>query len=187
MAPTRRPKRRVVAVLIAHRTPCSDFRLASHVSHSRTECHLPLASQHTVAADVSRSCKSCPGPLHRRERAYAGSRNMKVDRIGALHNSYVCTRCLRVRHLANGFNSRRRQTSLRAPPDCRGGSVWVGSALKSIGSSRSMYLLPGNPFSQAVEAYRDSGEALCSKGMQAVTPPFNPWFQHHLPSMGHAI
>ena len=35
-----------------------------------------------------------------------------------------------------------------------------------------MYLLPGNPFSQAVEAYRDSGEALCSKGMQAVTPPF---------------
>ena len=35
-----------------------------------------------------------------------------------------------------------------------------------------MYLLPGNPFLQAVEAYRDSGEALCSKGMQAVTPPF---------------
>ena len=35
-----------------------------------------------------------------------------------------------------------------------------------------MYLLPGNPFSQAVEAYRDSGEALCSKGMQALTPPF---------------
>ena len=33
-----------------------------------------------------------------------------------------------------------------------------------------MYLLPGNPFSQAMEAYRDSGEALCSKGMQAVTP-----------------
>ena len=35
-----------------------------------------------------------------------------------------------------------------------------------------MYLLPGNPVSQAVEAYRDSGEALCSKGMQAVLPPF---------------
>ena len=35
-----------------------------------------------------------------------------------------------------------------------------------------MYLLPGNPLSQAMEAYRDSGEALCSKGMQAVTPPF---------------
>ena len=34
------------------------------------------------------------------ERAYAGSRNMKVDRIGALHNSYLCTRCLRVRHRA---------------------------------------------------------------------------------------
>ena len=36
-----------------------------------------------------------------------------------------------------------------------------------------MYLLPGNPFSQAVEAYRDSGEALCSKGMHAVPCPFN--------------
>ena len=35
-----------------------------------------------------------------------------------------------------------------------------------------MYLLPGNPFSQAVEAYRDSGEALCSKGVQAVPRPF---------------
>ena len=75
------------------------------------------------------------GPLHRRERAHAGSRNMKVDRIGALHNSYVCTRCLRVRHLANRFNSRRRQTSLRAPLDCRGGSVWVGSALKKVSST----------------------------------------------------
>ena len=39
---------------------------------------------------------------------------MKVDRTGALHNSYICTRCLRGRHLANRFNSRRRQTSLRA-------------------------------------------------------------------------
>ena len=36
-----------------------------------------------------------------------------------------------------------------------------------------MYLLPGNPFSQAVEAYSDSGEALCSKGMHAVPCPFN--------------
>ena len=36
-----------------------------------------------------------------------------------------------------------------------------------------MYLLPGNPFSQAVEAYRDSGEALCSKGVQAVPRPFS--------------
>ena len=34
-----------------------------------------------------------------------------------------------------------------------------------------MYLLPGNPFSHAVEAYRDSGEALCSKGMHAVPLP----------------
>ena len=30
----------------------SDFRLASHVSHSRTERHLSLASQHAVAANV---------------------------------------------------------------------------------------------------------------------------------------
>ena len=91
------------------------------------------ASQHAVAADVD--CGPDPQKLSwstasRRERACAGSRNMKVDRIGALHNSYLCTRCLRVRHLANRFNSRRRQTSLRAPLDCRGGSVWVGSALK---------------------------------------------------------
>ena len=62
----------VVAALIAQGVTCSDFRLASHVSHSRTERHLPLASQHAVVADVSRSCKSGPGPLHRRERAYAG-------------------------------------------------------------------------------------------------------------------
>ena len=33
---------------------CSDFRLASHVSHSRTERHLSLASQHAVAADERR-------------------------------------------------------------------------------------------------------------------------------------
>ena len=46
---SRRPKRRVVAVLIAHRTPCSDFRLTSHVSHNRTERALQLASQHVVA------------------------------------------------------------------------------------------------------------------------------------------
>ena len=35
-----------------------------------------------------------------------------------------------------------------------------------------MYLLPGNPFSQAVEAYRDTGEAPCVKSLQAVAPPF---------------
>ena len=39
-----------------------------------------------------------------------------------------------------------------------------------------MYLLPGNPFSQAAEAYRGSGEALCSKGMHVVPPPFS--FSH---------
>ena len=49
----------IVAALIARVVTCSDFRLASHVSHSRTECALQLASQHAVAADVSRSCKSC--------------------------------------------------------------------------------------------------------------------------------
>ena len=37
-----------------------------------------------------------------------------------------------------------------------------------------MCLLPGNPFTQAVEAYRDSGEALCSKGMHVVPPPVEP-------------
>ena len=36
-----------------------------------------------------------------------------------------------------------------------------------------MCLLPGNPFSQGVEAYRDSGEALCSKGMHVV-PRYHP-------------
>ena len=46
---SRPSKRRVVAVLIAHPTVCSDFRLPSHVSHSRTERALQLASQHVVA------------------------------------------------------------------------------------------------------------------------------------------
>ena len=55
-------------VASARRLSCSVFRLAPHVSHSRAECHLPLASQHAVAADVSRSC-AC---------TYAGSRNMKL-------------------------------------------------------------------------------------------------------------
>ena len=41
-----------------------------------------------------------------------------------------------------------------------------------------MYLLPGNPFSQAVEAYRDSGEVLCSKGMQAVPRPFRFYYKY---------
>ena len=36
-----------------------------------------------------------------------------------------------------------------------------------------MYLLPGNPFSHAVEAYRDSGEARCPKSLQAVPRPFS--------------
>ena len=43
---------------------------------------------------------------------------------------------------------------------------------KSIGSSRSMYLLPGNPFSHAVEAYRDSGRARCPNYLQQAPTPF---------------
>ena len=39
----------VVAALIARVKTCSDFRLPSHVSHSRTERALQLASQHVVA------------------------------------------------------------------------------------------------------------------------------------------
>ena len=35
-------KRRVVAALIAHRTPCPDFRLTSALAHSRTERAAPL-------------------------------------------------------------------------------------------------------------------------------------------------
>ena len=42
---------------------------------------------------------------------------------------------------------------------------------KSIGSSRSMYLLPGNPSSHAVEPYRDSGEARCAKSLHPAVPP----------------
>ena len=171
-----------VELAIARRLSCSDFRLASHVSHSRTECHLPLASQHAVAADVSRSCKSCPGPLHRRERAYAGSRNMKVDRIGALHNSYLCTRCLRVRHLANGFNSRRRQTSLRAPPDCRGGSVWVGSALKKVYDPRDLCICcletrshkPWRPTGTAVKRFVQRACTPCHPPLTALLYKYNP-------------
>ena len=43
---------------------------------------------------------------------------------------------------------------------------WVGVGRKciekSILSSRSMYLLPGNPSLNAVEAYRDSNEGRCA-------------------------
>ena len=35
-----------------------------------------------------------------------------------------------------------------------------------------MYLLPGNPSSHAVEAYRDSGEARCAKSLHTATLPF---------------
>ena len=49
------------------------------LSQSHRTCPPTIASQHAVAADVSRSCKSCPGPLHRRERAYAGSRKRRCE------------------------------------------------------------------------------------------------------------
>ena len=87
--------------------PCLSL---SRVSDSRTEyftCmsprpttlvftvypHYTVASQQTARRRRARptcpdlgSCKSCPrGPLHRRERAYAGSPNMKVDDIGTLY------------------------------------------------------------------------------------------------------
>ena len=39
----------VVAALIARGVSCSDFRLASHVSHSRTKRALQLASQYVIA------------------------------------------------------------------------------------------------------------------------------------------
>jgi len=35
-----------------------------------------------------------------------------------------------------------------------------------------MYLLPGNPFSHAVEAYRDSGGARCPNYPQHLPTPF---------------
>ena len=37
-----------------------------------------------------------------------------------------------------------------------------------------MYLLPGNPFSHAVEAYRVSGEARCPNYLQQLPVPFSP-------------
>ena len=44
---------------------------------------------------------------------------------------------------------------------------------KSIGSSRSIHLLLGNPSAHAIEAYtRDSGEARCAKSPHAVACPF---------------
>ena len=59
---SRPSKRRVVAVLIAHRTPCSDFRLTSRVSHNRTERALQLASHVSTSSPAQRcwSCQSCP-------------------------------------------------------------------------------------------------------------------------------
>ena len=40
-----------------------------------------------------------------------------------------------------------------------------------------MYLLPGNPFSHAVEAYRVSGEARCPNYPQHLPTPFNKDFK----------
>ena len=43
-----------------------------------------------------------------------------------------------------------------------------------------MYLLPGNPFSHAVEAYRDSGDALCSKRLHHLPTPLGCCMQAQL-------
>ena len=43
-ADARRPKRRVVAALIAHRTPCSDFRVTSVEKSYRSERHPKCSS-----------------------------------------------------------------------------------------------------------------------------------------------
>ena len=45
--------------------------------------------------------------MHRMARSYAGSPNMKVDRIGTLYNSPLYTRCLRTRHIENVIHSRK--------------------------------------------------------------------------------
>ena len=72
------------------------------LSQSHRTSDLSLASQHAVAADVVQILQEAGWPVWRRAHADAGGPNMKVDRIGTLSNSYVCTRCLRARHLENG-------------------------------------------------------------------------------------
>ena len=44
----------------------------------------------------------CRGPQHRRERTYAGSSNMKVERISTLYKCPLCSRYVRARLRANG-------------------------------------------------------------------------------------
>ena len=44
----------------------------------------------------------CRGPQHRRERTYAGSPNMKVERISTLYKCPLCSRYVRARLRANG-------------------------------------------------------------------------------------
>ena len=125
----------VVAGLLARRLSCSDFRLASHVSHSRTERALQLASRLSTSSPAQRcwSCQSCPAPMHHMARSYADSPNMKVDRISTLYNSSLyTTRCLRARHIEIVIHSRKTPSSLRAPPDCRGESVCVGIAREKV-------------------------------------------------------
>ena len=43
-----------------------------------------------------------------------------------------------------------------------------------------MYLLPGNPFSHAVEAYRDSGEGRCASHPQHPPAPFICHWRAHI-------
>ena len=44
----------------------------------------------------------CRGPQHRRERTYADSPNMKVERISTLYKCPLCSRYVRARLRANG-------------------------------------------------------------------------------------
>ena len=106
--------------------------------------------------------------MHRRERAYAGSPSMKVDRIGTLHNSYLCTRCLRVRHLANGFNSRRLLCELHQ-------TAAVGRCVSEVHGPRDLCIccqetrpyMPWRPTGTAV----NEGRAMCKVHADTVPPP----------------
>ena len=129
---SRRPKRRVVAVLIAHAMTCSDFRLTSHVSHNRTERALQLASQHVIAGAAVLVLPELryPWTLWRKYPSDTHEPHTFLDRMSTLYNSSLYTRCLSALHIENVVHSRKTPSSLRAPPDCRGESVCVGIARK---------------------------------------------------------
>ena len=50
--------------------------------------------------------------MHHMARSYAGSPNMKVDRISTLYNSSLYTRCLRARHIEIVIHSRKTLSAL---------------------------------------------------------------------------